>query len=123
MTIRVENNLHLGGLIDGHVTREALQDAADHIKEVAQGKAPLLVDVERANRHEKPGTLRESAYTRVVSDVSAEVGFSDFIAARQHEDMTYKHPDGQAKFLEEPMVSEKDETLRILADRIQAGLK
>jgi hypothetical protein len=122
VTIRVKSNLHLGGLLPGHVSREALDDAAQHVLEVARGKAPLLVDTQRANKEEVPGTLRDSGYADVVDDVTARVGFRDGIAGRMHEDMGLHHDDGQPKFLEEPMVSEKDEVLRILADRIRAGL-
>lgn len=123
MTIRVQNNLNLGGLLPGHVTREALSDGAEHVKEVAQEKAPLLVDVQRANREEVSGTLRESAYTRVLDDVTAEVGFSDFAAQWQHERLDYHHDVGQAKFLEEPLRTEKDETLRIIAARLREGMR
>jgi hypothetical protein len=122
MTIR--NGLNLGALRQqiGAVSPDALDDAAQHVLEVAKGKAPLLVDVERANREEVPGTLRDSGYVRVHNDVTAEVGFTDFIAERMHEDMELHHDDGQAKFLEEPMVTEKDRVVQILADRIREGL-
>lgn len=122
MSIRVQNSLNLGGLLSGHVTEEALQAGADHVKEAAQGKAPLLVDVQRANRKEKPGTLRNSAYARVVDEVTAEVGFTDFAAAWQHERTDYHHEIGQAKFLEEPLATEKDDVLELMAARIREGL-
>lgn len=122
MSIRVVSSLNLGGLLPERVTEDALQDAADHILEVAQEKAPLLVDVERANRHEEPGTLRDSGYARVVDGSTAHVGFTDPISARQHEDTHYHHVVGQSKFLEGPLATEKDEAVRIMADRIREGL-
>lgn len=126
MSIRVENSLNLGGLLPGHVTRDALDDAAEHLKEVAASKAPLLTGeaLKKANdqRRSDPGALRRSAYARVVDDVTAEVGFSEFYAAWQHERMDWHHEDGQAKFLEEPMATEKDETLQIMADRMREGM-
>jgi hypothetical protein len=118
----IRNGLNLGGLVPEHVAREALDEAAHHVLQVAQGKAPILVDVQRANRQEHPGTLRASGYVDVIDDVTAHVGFSDFIAARQHEDLSLHHDDGEAKFLEQPMTSERDEVLRILAERIRAGM-
>lgn len=124
MTIRIQNDLNLGGLIDrvAAVAPDALDEAAKHVLKVSQGRAPLLVDVQRANRQERPGTLRESGYTRVVDDSTAEVGYKDFIAARQHEDMDLHHDVGVPKFLEGPMVEEKDEVLRIIARRVGEAL-
>jgi hypothetical protein len=126
VSIRIENNMHLGGVLPERVTREALQAAADHVKNVAQGKAPLLTGValHKANdeRRANPGELRDSAYSRVLDDTSAEVGFTSFYAGWQHERMDYHHEDGQAKVLEEPLATEKDEVLRIMADKIREGL-
>jgi hypothetical protein len=124
MSMTVKNSLNLGAIrrqVD-EVSTDALDEAAQHVLEVAQGKAPLLVDVQRANREEVPGTLRDSGYARVLDDVTAEIGFRDFIAPRMHEDMEIHHDDGQAKFLEEPLVTEKDEALRIMAEHVRRAL-
>lgn len=123
MTIRIENGINLGGLLPPDVTEEALQAGADHLLKAAQDKAPYLVDVKRANRHEKPGTLRESGYAVVRDERTAEVGFRDFIAAIEHEDMEVHHVIGQAKFLEEPMVTEKDAVLQAVADKLREGMR
>lgn len=126
MSIRIENNLNLGELRRriAELTPDALEAGAEHVKAVAVEKAPLLVDLERANqdRRADPGELRESAYVHVIDDVTAEVGFSAFYAGWQHERMDYHHEVGQAKFLEEPLVTEKDETLQIMAGKIREGL-
>lgn len=126
MTIRIENSLNLGALMDRvrAVSPEALDDAAQHVLEVAREKAPLLVDLKKANdeRRSDPGALRASGYARVVDDTTAEVGFSEFYAGWQHERMDYHHVDGQAKYLEEPLVTEKDEAMRIMANRIEDAL-
>lgn len=127
MTIRIENSLNLGGLLSGHVTRQALQDGVDHLGQVAQAKAPLLTGaaLKKANdeRRADPGALRRSMYTRVLDDNTAEVGFSEFYAGWQHENTDYHHQDGQSKYLEEPLSTEKDATLQIMADRIREGLQ
>lgn len=126
MTIRIQNNLNLGGLLPPDVTEEALQAGADHLRDVSRAKAPLLSGPEamaKKNDEEVPGTLRESAYSRVIDDVTAEVGFTDFAAAWQHERMDYHHTDGQAKFLEEPLVTEKDRVLQIIADKLRQGMQ
>lgn len=126
MTIRIENSLNLGAIRDRvrAVSPEALDDAAQHVLEVAREKAPLLVDLKKANdqRRSDPGELRRSGYTRVVDDSTAEVGFSAFYAAWQHERLDYHHDDGQAKYLEEPLVTEKDEAMQIMARRIGDAL-
>lgn len=126
MTIRIENSLNLAGLLPAHVTRDALKDGADHVGEVAQGKAPLLTGaaLRKANdeRRADPGALRRSMYTRVLDDTTAEVGFSEFYAGWQHENMDYHHADGEPKYLESTLSTEKDETVRIIADKIREGL-
>lgn len=126
MTIRIENSLNLGALMDRvrSVSPEALDDAAQHVLEVAREKAPLLVNLKKANdeRRSDPGALRASGYARVVDDTKAEVGFSEFYAGWQHERTDYHHADGQAKYLEEPLVTEKDEAMRIMARRIGEAL-
>lgn len=124
MGMTIQNSLNLGEIhqrVDA-VSRDALDAAAQHVLEVAQSKAPLLIDVQRANRQEEPGTLRESGYTDVLDDVTAVVGFRDFIAPRMHEDMEIHHDDGQPKFLEEPLATEKDAALQIMADHIRDAL-
>lgn len=124
MSIRVENSLNLGGLLPGHVTRDALDEGAQHIGKAAQDKAPLLVDLKKANdqRRVDPGALRDSMYTQVVDDTTAEVGFSEFYAGWQHERTDYHHEVGQAKFLEEPLATEKDDVMELMAARIREGL-
>ncbi|HET6909830.1 MAG TPA: hypothetical protein VFH54_10870 [Mycobacteriales bacterium] len=126
MSIRIENSLNLGAMRDRvrEVSPEALNDAAQHVLEVAREKAPLLVDLKRANdqRRADPGALRASGYARVVDDTTAEVGFSEFYAGWQHERTDYHHQVGQAKYLEEPLVTEKDEAMRIMARRIGDAL-
>lgn len=126
MSIRIENSLNLGAIKQKtrDVSPEALLDAAEHVLQVAQGRAPVLVDLAKANdqRRANPGELRDSGYARVIGDDVAEVGFTAYWAAWQHEKMDYHHEIGEAKYLELPLASEKDEALRILADRIGGAL-
>lgn len=53
------------------------------------------------------GTLRGSGQVEVVEDhegAHVEVTFSTVYAARQHEEVTWKHPKGgKAKYLEDPL--------------------
>ena len=45
------------------------------------------------------GETRESGFTRV-DDLTGQVGYSSLVAMLQHENLDYRHDDGQAKFLE-----------------------
>ena len=119
----VTNDLRLGELADraDAITPEALKDAAEHVKKVAVGNAPILVDVQRANRHEEPGTLRDSAKVIEEGD-RVGIAFTDFIAMRQNEDMEYHHDVGGSKFLDRAIFSERDEALRILAEHFRGSL-
>lgn len=124
MGITMAGNLGLGKLKREveEVTPDALKAGADHVLEVSRREAPLLLDVKRANHREKSGTLRESGFTEVLDENTAVVGYRDFIAARQHEDMTYRHPDGKSKFLADPLRNESDEVMRIIADKLREAL-
>lgn len=129
MGIVVRNSLNLGALKDraAGASPDALQAAADHVKDVAAGNAPLLSgpeELKKANdeRRTHPGALRESAYARVLDEDRAEVGFSEFYARWQHERLDYHHTDGHAKFLEQAIDTESDEALRIMADKLAEGI-
>lgn len=79
--------------------------------EYVLGEAVNLVPIEE-------GTLQNSGTTAVSGDTAA-VGFglgaAAPYAARQHEDMTYRHDAGrQAKYLEIPLVASKEAGLEIM---------
>lgn len=126
MALKIVNSLNLGGLLPAHVTREALEAGADLLRERAAARAPLLTGaaLKKANdeRRADPGELRDSAYSRVVGDLTAEVGFTAFYAAWQEENMDYDHEDGQSKYLETTLTLDKDDTLKVMAKRLGAGL-
>ena len=124
MPIRIANGINLGKLKAEaqEVTPDALKAGADHVLEVSQELVPVLVDVERANRRERPETLKESGFTEVRDENTAVVGYKDFISARQHEDLEYHHDIGRAKYLEDPLKSETDEVMRIVSDKLREAL-
>lgn len=78
---------------------------------------PILSDIEKAvqaglDEHAKAvlersnelapkdtGDMIASGFVSV-ADLTAQVGYRDFVARYQHERLDYSHDDGQAKFLE-----------------------
>lgn len=85
---------------------EGLEVAAEHLLQVSSALAP----------HEE-GDLERSGDTDKDEDEQAVSVFYDRpYAARQHEELTWRHDEGrQAKYLEEPMHTERDTMLALLA--------
>ncbi|MDQ1738103.1 MAG: hypothetical protein QOH56_4354 [Pseudonocardiales bacterium] len=77
---------------------------------LAAGKALLAVSSARApydpnSRHEVH--MRDTGRAELVIEAESDavaIAYSAFYAAIQHEDMTYKHERGEAKFLERTML-------------------
>lgn len=106
---KVTGAIHLRGYTratEKLARREAVEAAGDHILEIAQQLVP----------HET-GVLQNTG--RVVvsrGGLRAAVQFGTPYARRQHEEMDWKHKPGrQAKYLEEPMMTEQDTCLAIMA--------
>lgn len=55
------------------------------------------------------------------SDLEAAVTFNTPYAVRQHEELGYYHDDGEAKYLERPLVEHADEITAIVAAEIRRG--
>lgn len=92
-------------------TRKALQDSAADLKQKAIDLAP-----------KKTGDLRGSAFYQTeisATGLEAIVGFDEPYATRQHEELDWKHTDGQAKYLETPY----KENLPTYVDNIGAAIK
>jgi hypothetical protein len=91
-------------LRDTDLLRQRMLAAAEHglrvIAEDLLGRAQREAPVET-------GTLRQSAEVdlqAVPGGVEAQVSFNTVYAARQHEELTWKHPrGGKAKYLEDPL--------------------
>lgn len=72
------------------------------------------------------GTLRGSAYysAQVTNQgLEAEVGFTEAYALRQHEDMSYRHENGQAKFLEQPLQENTPKYVAAISAAINDAIK
>ena len=73
------------------------------------------------------GVLRSSAYTgpptETKGNVSVQVGFGTVYAERQHEETTWRHTHGQAKYLEAAVNVLRVGYLKRLGDRIQQNVE
>lgn len=92
-------------------SEEAALLAAEHILGEARQIAPI-----------EEGTLVRSGAT-AAEGKSAVVYFDTPYAVRQHEDMTFRHDAGrQAKYLEDPVNSERAAVLKIMRDALAKKL-
>lgn len=89
----------------------ALSDGAEFLLETANRKVPL-----------EYGDLMRSG--TVVSDgTEAAVGYTSVYAARQHEELDWKHNDGrEAKWLENALNNNQDLILDVIADRLKGAI-
>lgn len=88
-----------------------LQDVADQALAAANELAP-----------KDTGDMIASGFARV-DDLVATVGYSDFVARLQHENLDYAHPDGgQAKFLETAADEIRPRVQDIIGRRVKAAL-
>ncbi|MEV4457013.1 minor capsid protein [Microbispora sp. NPDC049633] len=91
-----------------------LRKAAEHLLQASRELVPI-----------EEGTLERSGVASVDEDeLRAAVSYDTVYAVRQHEDLTLKHDEGrQAKYLEEPMQSERGTMLDIVAAEVRRSLR
>ncbi|WP_405676912.1 minor capsid protein [Streptomyces sp. NBC_01511] len=69
------------------------------------------------------GTLERSGKVNRVG-LNGSISFDTVYAVRQHEELTWKHmPGRQAKYLEQPMNTERDVMLRLMAVSLRSWLR
>ena len=91
-----------------------LEIAAEHLLQVSAELAP----------HEEGDLERSGEVTRDDSAETVAVSYDRPYAVRQHEELTWRHDAGkQAKYLEQPMGSERDTMLRIVAQTAGEALQ
>ena len=88
--------------------------AAEHLLQVSRGEVPI-----------EEGTLERSGTATVDAEArSAAVAYDTPYAARQHEDLTFRHDDGRkAKFLEDPLNAERETMLELIAAEQRRALR
>ena len=103
-----DNGAALAGAVAG------LGLAAEHLLGVSTGVAPI-----------EESTLIRSAVADVdADDLRASVSYDTVYAARQHEELTWRHDPGrQAKYLEEPAEAEAETMVAIIAAAIREELR
>jgi hypothetical protein len=85
---------------------------AEHIRAVSVDRTPL-----------DTAALRNSATASHDPDsLTAAVSYDTPYAARQHEELTWHHRTGQAKFLESALTSERDTVARLIQAQIRKAL-
>ncbi|MEV1204442.1 hypothetical protein [Microbispora rosea] len=91
-----------------------LKKAAEHLLEVSRELVPI-----------EEGTLERSGVASVDEhELRAAVSYDTVYAVRQHEDLTLRHDEGrQAKYLEEPMDTERGTMLDIVAAEVRRSLR
>lgn len=89
---------------------EALAEGMEHIRSVSAPLVPL-----------ETGRLVGSAEVNVQGD-EASLTYPGPYARYQHERLDLKHEHGQAKYLEQPMLTDADKAREIVAQRIRESL-
>jgi len=91
-----------------------LTKAAEHLL----GEARAIVPIEES-------TLERSGVASVDrSSMTAAVSFDTPYAVRQHEELTWQHDEGrQAKYLEQPTLTERGTMLEIMAAEVRRALR
>lgn len=92
---------------------DGIELAAEHLLQVSSQLAP----------HEEGDLARSGEVSTDESRQQAAVSYDRVYAARQHEELTWRHDAGkQAKYLEEPMSTERETMLALLAGPMQEQL-
>ena len=87
----------------------------------AEAAAKLLLELANRRVPLETGALLESGRVTTDETGTAAVSYADENAVRQHEDPYYEHDPGRSrKYLEIPMLTQRDAMLREVAEEIRA---
>lgn len=113
----VDGNLNINGAQTGLMSalERGVADAVQHLLQTARAITPI-----------EEGTLERGSTATTAREGDAILGAVAFhgpYAARQHEELTWRHDPGrQAKYLEDPMHQEADTMGRIIAQAAKGSL-
>lgn len=105
-----------GDIVSAMINANA-PEALNHAAELLRGDSVPLAPMDR-------GPLRASAQVTPAaeSSLTAHVSYDTVYAARQHEELDWRHDDGQAKYLEGPLVENESKYQQAIAARLGQGL-
>jgi hypothetical protein len=113
--VRIKTEFHWkGDLVLEQFERGAekgVKLAAEHVRGVAVNRAP-----------KDTGALRNTG-TATTDGLTGAVSFDTDYAVRQHEETTWYHEDGEAKYLETALDSEVDVARQIIAAQIRKATR
>lgn len=100
------------------------QERAGAVRGLKLGTEHLLQASRALVPHEE-GTLERSGVPSVdETQMKGAVSYDTPYAVRQHEELTWQHDEGrQAKYLEDPMISERPIIMDIIAAQIRRSLR
>lgn len=100
------------------ILRANAADALNHAANLLRGDSVPLAPIDR-------GDLRGSAQVTLATDgnLTAYVSYDTPYAARQHEELGYRHDEGQAKYLEGPLTENEAKYQAAIAARLGRGLQ
>lgn len=105
-----------GDIVSAMINANAA-DALNHAANLLRGDSVPLAPKDR-------GPLRASAQVTLATDdnLTAYVSYDTPYAARQHEELDWRHDDGQAKYLEGPLTENEAKYQQAIASRLGQGL-
>jgi hypothetical protein len=91
---------------------EGLEKGLEHVLKVSQEQVPL-----------DESTLQKSGKVHV-DGLNGAISYDTVYAKRQHEEMDWRHlPGRKAKYLEDPMISERPVVLQLMAVSLRRWLR
>lgn len=119
-------DLHIDRILDID-PREGMKDAADHIIDRADERAPILAGEDLAEhasyaKRAQVTELVDSHYTKADQEREAEFGYSADYAVYQHEKTWWHHAHGEPKWLERTVNEEAETALGKITDGIRMWL-
>lgn len=92
---------------------KALNHGAELLRGYSQPLAPIDTGIMRGSAQVTPATEQS---------LTAYVSYDTPYAARQHEELDWRHDEGQAKYLEQPLADHEADLQQAIASRLGQGL-
>ena len=92
-------------------TKKAVMDCLQHLSTESAEQVPV-------DTH----NLQRSRQVEMISEYSGEVSYNTPYALEQHENLFYRHTQGKAKYLEDPLTANKEKYVKHIKTAGEAGL-